>query len=418
MTDELSLDLKFLKLCQYMYGKGTPIIADTDYDAMIKEFKSKGIEVNNFWEDITEEEGIQLMNELSGFVTQPAEKEIVYPPERYITIIEASDEVKREYEEYKIDRNLSIPIVTDNALFSRVYHLFKDAGVTTVFAALKLDGWNVTLYIVDGWIVYAHTRGKVTESTDITSLMKSVLRHVDGKLNIKRGFVIGELYLNSDKLPYLRTKYGKEFRTTRNSVASFIHNKIMEEDLQLVEFGAFRLDIENIFFDSPEQMYEELRVRGFQIPIYEKIDCNLSDMAELVIRWSKDINHLPPSDGIVFQPNSYLIKNSLLQLPEVTGNYETGIYAIKMQAWGEQVYRTVVKDITLTSNTKSKRPSLIVEPVRTRDGRVISVVPVDSVGRLIDEDIYVGKEISVRIVSEKDIRLVYDELKAEYRRMF
>jgi hypothetical protein len=178
------------------------------------------------------------------------------------------------------------------------------------------------------------------------------------------------------------------------------------------------LEIENKVFETPLEMYGELESNGFLIPKYELINCDISEMARLVMRWGNQINHLTPCDGIVFQPNSYVIKSSLHQLPSITSdNYETGIYAVKMGAWGKQVYKTIVEKIELTSNTKSKRPSLVVKPVTTRDGRTITTVPLNHLGQLVDEDIYVGKEVSVSVVSEKDIRLIYDEMKAKIRTM-
>lgn len=409
-------DLRFVRLCQYMYKKGIPFVSDTDYDTMIKELQAKGMSVNLYWEDITEEEGLKLIQEF-GISNGVETGEVQFAPEAYKKIIPAAEYLKEEFEVFKGDRNKSIPIVTDKGLLSQIYTLFKNSGVREILTSLKLDGWNITLYIKDGEIVYAHTRGRITEATDVTSIMKGILRDIDGKMNIKRGYVVGELYLNSSTLPYLRDKYGKDFKTTRNSVASFLYNKVTEEDLPLAQFGAFRLELEDTQFKTVEEMYLTLEENGFQIPIYEKIGCSLDEMVGLLINWSNQINHLPPSDGIVYQPNDFTIKNSLLQIPGISGGYETGIYAIKMAGWGEQVYKTIIKDITLTSNTKSKRPSLIVEPVTTRDGRSITTVPVDHVGRLIDENLYVGKEISLRIVSEKDIRLVYDETKASFRTM-
>lgn len=412
-------DLKYYKLCQYMYGKGQQLVADMDFTILEESLKAKGIEFNPRWESVTESEGIALMYEYSvehNLVEAPASKEIQFSYEKYLKIVPVGADVREELEKFKLDRNKSIPIVTDNVLFTQFSELFRDAECEYALASLKLDGWNITIYVVNGYIVYAHTRGKIGEATEITSIMKCILRDIDGKLNISRGYIVGELILENESLEYLREKYGKDFKTTRNSVSSFINNKVVEEDLPLAKYYAFKLEVENEAFATPVEMYQELERNGFKIPKYELVKCNISEMANLVINWGHQINHLPPCDGIVFQPNSYLIKNTLLQLPSIASDsYENGIYAVKMGAWGKQVYKTIIKDITVTANTKGKRPSLIVEPVTSRDGRTITIIPIDHIGRLVDEDLYIGKEISISIVSEKDIRLVYDEVKAKMR---
>ena len=398
-----------------MYKLGAPIVHDTEYDQLVEEI-SKYVEVPRRWDYITDEEGLQLMKYF-GITVDERNAEIEYSPDQYVQIVKAMPEVVEEYLDFKVDENRSIPIVTDNELFERVYSQFRDANTPEILASLKLDGWNISLFIKNGQIVYAHTRGKQAEVTDVTSIMKAVLKDIDGKFDIEKGYVVGELYLESDSLPYLRDKYNKDFKNTRNSISTFINNKVVAEDMPVAQFGAFKLEIEGRSFNTPKEMYEELHLNGFKIPKHELIQCDLSEMARLVIEWGKDINHLPPSDGIVFQPNSYLVKNSLIQIPGISGSYEVGLYAIKMHSWGKQVYKTIIKEIKYTRNTKTIKPSLIVEPVYSRDGRCITTIPIDHIGRLVDEDLFVGKEISIRIVSEKDIRLMYDMDMAEIRRI-
>ena len=410
---DLDKCLEYLKLYQYTYKIGAPLLNDTEYDAYVREL-SQYVEVPRRWDYISDEEGLSLMSKY-GLLASGTTQERVFDETLYVREVPAPTDIVEEYNHFKKDPNRSIPIVTDTDLFTKVYETFKEFGTDKIFASLKLDGWNISLYVKNGSIVYAHTRGKLAEVKDVTSIMKEVLRDIDGKMNIERGYVIGELYLNSDSLPYLRDKYNKQFKTTRNSVSTFINNKVIAEDMPIAKFGAFKLERAGVTYESPQEMYEDLKSNGFQPPMYEVIDCSLSSMAELILNWGNNINHLPPCDGVVLQPNSYLVKDSVIQIPGIANSYEVGLYAIKMGAWGQQVYKTIVKSIELTSNTKSKRPSLIVEPVTSRDGRTITTIPIDHVGRLVDEDIFVGKEVSIRIVSEKDIRLVYDTNLAEYR---
>lgn len=404
---------EYIKLCQYMYQKGQPLVGDKEYDRLIREYEEKHGEIDKNWEDISDGEGLGLLNRFGVGATLTSEA--TFPIEQYVDIKEVEQSVKDRYYNFKKEKNKSMPIVTKGYMFAKVIEMLEETGAEELHASIKLDGWNVTLYIEDNRIIYAHTRGRQAEETDITSLMKAVLAPIINKIELKRGYVVGELYLESKHLEYLRDKYKKPFKTTRNSIASFINNKVVKEDMSLATFGAFKLVQEGKEFETMSQMYTELENIGFTTPKWTEVGITTKEVAQLVIDWGEVINELPPCDGVVIQPNCLKTKSEIHQLGEFSEGYEVGLYAIKMGAWGEQVYKTVVTGISLTSNTKSKRPSLTVEPIRSRDGRTINTLQVDSIGRMIDEDIYIGKEVYLKVISEKDIRLIYNQMKADMR---
>ena len=408
----MNQDLELFRLYQYMYRIGMPIISDWEYNKEAERLSQIYPDLDLNWENVSHDEGIYLMRKYN---IVPDDSEVTYSSDLYVREIPTPQEVKDEYHAFKMDKNRSIPIINTNKMLENFYNLFKSAGAEDLHVSLKLDGWNISMYVVDGEIKYAHPRARIGDEEDKTSIIKAVLKDVDGKIGTKRAFFVGEAYLESKHLEYLRNKYGKKFKTTRNSVSSFLNNKVTAEDMSLLSIKFFKMEEEGRVFQTAEEMYNRIKECGLQTPINMKIPCTIKDIVGVMIAWGNEVNQLPPSDGIVYQPNDFKIKNSLPQLTGISPKYETGIYALKMGVWGEQIYKTVIRDITFTEGTKGLKPSLLVEPIQTRDGRTVTTVPVDHIGRLVDEDLHVGKEILIKIVSEKDIRLVYNTFLANIR---
>lgn len=416
--------LEYIKLAQYTYRLGIPLLQDTEYDNLVRRYQveNPGEDINLKWEEVSDEEGIELLRrygvleEYNSMMNVMREE--VFPIESYLTVELTSEEVKSRYNEFKSVPNKSMPIVTEYEQFQKVVeHISTNPeDEEDLILTLKLDGWNVTVYIENGEIMYAHTRGRTSEAQDITSVMKRALKKRNLNLkDIKQGYVVGEVILRDKELQELRMKYKKPFKTTRNSVASFINNKVIEEDLERIDFVAFNGVFEGKKFSYQKEMLDYMSSLGFEVPIHVTCKGNFETAFITFVAMSDRINFMPPSDGVVIQPNNIEHKSDLNQISIFPESYEIGLYALKMLNWGNQILKTTIKEITLTRNTKNIKPSLIVEPVKTRDGRTINTVPISHIGRLVDENIYVGKEISISVVSEKDIQLVYDRNKAELR---
>lgn len=411
-----------IKLAQYTYKLGLPLYQDTEYDMLVREYRRlhPNEEINLHWEQITDEEGLQLLYE-SGIgdnyiLLLETMGEQIFPEEAYLKTQNASDDILVRYYKYKPTSNKSMPIVTETKEFIKVVEHLQNDIDNDVILSLKLDGWNVTLYVENGEIVYAHTRGRQAEAQDVTSIMKQILSKRNLDLSrIKQGYIVGELILRDKELIPLRAKYRKKFKTTRNSLSSFINNKVIAEDLPKADFVAFHLNFVDQKFTKKDEMLKTLDEMGFEIPYNVTCDCTVEQVLFNFINMSNKINSLPPSDGVVIQPNDLKVKEDLNQIALFPDSYEIGLYALKMANWGTQVLKTFITGIDITRNTKTIKPSLKVEPVMTRDGREITTVPVDHIGRMVDEDLYVGKEISISVVSEKDIRLMYDRDKASIR---
>lgn len=414
MDNQSKEELQFLRLAMYMYKTGLPIMTDTEFDSRIKCLEEKIGEVDHRWDNISEEEGHKLM-EIYGLEVETSGREITFPTNQYVKEEKAKQEIIDRYIAFKPIWNQSMPIVQTDELITGVLNSFTEAGETEIMASLKVDGWNVTIYIENGEIVFAHTRGRQAEAQDITSIMQAVLPNIHGKIDIKQAVVVGELYLEDSSLNHLRQKYNKPFKTTRNSVSTFIANKVTKDDMSLAKFGAFHIIKENKSYGTYSEMFSELGKLGFDVPNWAIYEPTHRAIADLLIDWGNRLNHLPPSDGITIRPNNIRIKEGLTQLPGIVGSYEVGLYALKMGAWGDRTYQAIVEDITHTRGTKSIRPSLKITPTKTNMGRTVTTIPVDHIGRLVDEDIFVGKQIRFRVVSEQDIQLVYDKEIASYR---
>lgn len=266
-----------------------------------------------------------------------------------------------------------------------------------VVATTKLNGHAVRAVYVNGNLVSGSTRGRYKKGRDITRHLKMLLpNYVEDWSSEPFVEVRGELlvsYKNFEKVKHI-------LKTPLSSVTSFIKESASNEEIGLLDvlcYKVLKLRDEGNGYSSLSAEIEELNKLGFKIPPYMmRASINpasfYSEIKAIIDKFSsKKSSFEYDTDGVVVSIDD---NNTFYNLG-LDGNTFLGNFALKVGAeYGTKVYQSTITDIEWVHGKTYITPKAIIEPTRTANGAVVSVVPLYNIGmmeklRLIpDEKIY------------------------------
>ena len=266
-----------------------------------------------------------------------------------------------------------------------------------VVATTKLNGHAVRAVYVNGNLVSGSTRGRYKKGRDITRHLKMLLPNYVGDWSSEPFVEVrGELlvsYKNFEKVKHI-------LKTPLSSVTSFIKESASNEEIGLLDvlcYKVLKLRDEGNGYSSLSAEIEELNKLGFKIPPYMmRASINpasfYSEIKAIIDKFSsKKSSFEYDTDGVVVSIDN---NNKFYNLG-LDGNTFLGNFALKVGAeYGTKVYQSTITDIEWVHGKTYITPKAIIEPTRTANGAVVSVVPLYNIGmmeklRLIpDEKIY------------------------------
>ena len=271
--------------------------------------------------------------------------------------------------------------------------------------SIKADGWNFEATYVDGLFTRCVTRGRTGEPKDITGIMQYCLPK---KVEHGESYIIkmnGEITLHESKLPYLREKYNKPFKTARNSVSSFLNGLIEQEDLKLLKIVLFKVKHDNLTTLTEE--FNWLKENGFEIvPFFiMEYDGTNYDLFKINFeQFSSMKNSLPyPSDGLVVGVDD----NKLFyQLPSGSPKYYGGNRAVKIGVWDSGIYTGRLKGVIWSLGKYTITPIAIIEPTKMVTGAVATRVSLENINYMITHNVKPNSLIDFEYVGDSRINFI------------
>lgn len=254
-----------------------------------------------------------------------------------------------------------------------------------VVATTKLNGHAVRAVYEYGNLVSGSTRGRYKKGRDITRHLKKLLpNYVSDWSSEQYVEVRGELlvsYKNFEKVKHI-------LKTPLSSVTSFIKESASDQEIGLLDILCYKVLKLREFgngYDSLSDEINELGRLGFKTPPY-KVRTTInpanfySEMEKLVNAFSSKKSSLEyDTDGVVVS----LDDNNMFYSVGLDGNTFLGNFALKVGSeYGTKVYQSVIDDIQWVHGKTYITPKAVIEPTKTANGAVVSVVPLYNIGMM------------------------------------
>ena len=334
MDKKASLE-KCIKLHSKLYSKGTPLISDDAYDALVREHS-----------DLTGHKGQPMVPPVVGAAPADNGKKVTHRAPM-LSLKNAFDQSERAALWYGIQRQIS------------------DAEG---YADLKVDGMAVGIEFEDGAFRRAVTRGNGVEGENVTpaalrikTIPKKLLKAVPGRIT-----VVGEAYIRNDDFTLLNQEREEAelelYTTSRNTVAGGMRhsdpNEATTRHIRFLAYGLLESEHDQGFTLHTEIM-DWLQQLGFETvaPSIRGIQ-NVHDIEEAFLQISEQGERVGYAcDGVVIKLND-LEGRKVLGLGSTAPNWA---YACKFPAEGK---RTVLKDVSFSvGRTGAVTPVGEVQPV-------------------------------------------------------
>ncbi len=256
---------KIEKLIEYnrQYRLGTPIVSDTEYDAMVEAVK---VELPDEYNKIK-----QLLNEGTGNIS---------------------------HGEYIIGSLEKIKAGEDDVLNS-----FINQNHTYVITS-KCDGMSFVLHYLNGKLIDAITRGdgykgisRFKKAIQINSIPKSIA---------DKSYVIirGEALIEYDQFELLKEEQNISYAHPRNAVVGIMNDKREDNNSSYVSFFAYQILKGNKQFDNYLDMLQGLHNFGFKTPKQTICKNWSTDSLMEIYNSHKEFENFP-IDGLVIQDNKF-----------------------------------------------------------------------------------------------------------------
>lgn len=371
----------FYVLARYFYRVGEPIVSDAFYESLQGELMKAGAgpALQQYFDRSYDDDPVPA-DLLAEFGIKPV----------YFVKNENRAEL---YNYLNEDKSFSIRSVTE---YSDAFEFFKilKRNKLDFVASLKMDGVNTKMLYSDGQFVLSLSRGRNGNSFDYTDNSAKIMpERIDGLSGMHK--IIGESYVVDEGLPVLRKKYNKPdgYVSGKSSAISMLrieHDRIDYRYLKTKVFYA-----EGIA-ETLDTMFQKLEECGVDVVPHKLIGWEeIPDSLEEFSAWLKEnvfnVMHEEgkgiPSDGVVIEVND------LGWLGEEHNQYVSRQLALKFDYWGYGCYKGIIRDIRIEQRRVNKSVRIEIEPVRTRDGNKATVINSFNPSILIDNDLYVGKEV-------------------------
>ena len=327
---------KSLELHTKLYDRGTPLISDTRYDEMKREY-----------------------HELAGGDAEATVDPVVVGS----TVSDGSPKVAHPA------AMLSLANAFDQMQRAEAWNAIRrQAPAATAYADLKIDGMALRADFENGEFVGAATRGDGTIGENVTQnalriadLPLKLMKEVPGRIS-----VVGEAYIPNSHFALLnndREQAGEDLYTgPRNTVAGGMRHSDPEEVRKRgIRFFAYGLLYESNprGFTLHSRVMEWLGELGFKTVEYSLVELQSESDIEMAFETLSDM-----VDDVDYDCDGVVVKLDNLPAREILGvgrNAPNWAYACKFPAQGK---RTVLKNVTFSiGRTGAVTPVGEVEPV-------------------------------------------------------
>lgn len=381
-------------LARYMYRIGKPFLDDKLFDTYEKFLLANNLIdkdlVNRSYDD--DPVPYDLLRELNL--------------EKFIISLGTDSPYAKYLDE---EKSLSIqPLIN----YRDIYEYCLNHRGLELIVSLKVDGINCKSLYMYGDFMLSLSRARSGNGIDYTkNLSKVIPTHTD--MEEREVKIFSESFVEPAYLDTLKSKYdANSYKTCRTSATSLLRVSHSTEDYEHLHTLVF--NAEGLKFATISATLEYLESKGFEVVPHMVLEPNTipKDYNEfkkfiksLCDKFAKETLGIP-SDGIVIDVND-LSFNGV-----VNGKYSNRNIAIKIEQWGFNYYKGIIKSIILEQKAVNASCRVEIEPMKTSDGCDAKIVNVHNPRILIDNGYKVGSEIYYERQSGTINTLLYgDKLK-------
>lgn len=334
---ELS-DLETFILARWAYSVGKPIMEDSVYTAYLRAMETK------------------------------------YPDNEYVKRSWSSDpcpyELLKRIGREDLIRDVILTDKTESIpSLNTAWEVKSELGnvKSTGTMSMKHDGWNVQASYYQGRLVLVQTRGRSSESMDVTALKDLLPETVPVLTPCK---VVMEVTVSKSNFVVCNRLFGNV--SPRSSVATILARP---EYFNLLSFYAF--DIHGVDLQG-KCKFELLQEWGFKTPEWHYVSTYDDILAVLKLLSDHNAEYAEPTDGAVYD-----------------GELRR---AIRLEAWEEPIYYSYVTDYLEQYGPYRVSPSVLIRPV-LRKGTTQKRISMTNWQRIIDYNLQPGAPIAFRVAS-------------------
>lgn len=372
--------LDFFVLARYFYRIGQPVISDKLYDNLEAQLKSQYNDSAYFSQTYDDDPvPTELLTELGVGSEQFFDSKTLKELSIYLND----------------DKSLSMRSVTDNEEAFKYFSMLR-RNKLDFMASLKTDGVNTKMLYVDGKLAVSMSRGRGDATsfdymTGSKLIMPKEINNYNGILHLR---ITGESYVDKAALEHLRDKYdSSKYKTSKSAAISMLRVKHEVNDYKALHTAVFAAEgLEPTLSET----FAHLESEGFEVVPYQLHSWQeIPESFEEFTKWVHDDVMTPiakagegmPSDGCAIEVNDFS------WLGEQQDQYSTRQLALKYDYWAFKVYRGYIKDIKVEQRRVYKSVRVEIEPIVTDDDCKAQIINVFNMSILIDNDLYIGKEV-------------------------
>lgn len=318
--------------------------------------------------------------------------------------------VKHEYKALSLDKTKDAMLI--------VKHMLKGAAtrvIQEIIVMPKMDGSTLQLTYNNGKLEQAITRGDGEIGGDVTfhvPYIKGIPQNIDfkGKLVVR-----GEVVMSWQEFERINANLpanAEHYKHPRNLATGTLNSKTNEDiSVRDIRFKAFDL----VYSDSPIARFDErftfLQSQGISIVPYQVVSNTASDLAEAIVRWTKDAeagNFEDPLDGLVIALNDQEYAESL----PGTEHHPNRLKGFALK-WEDETVETVLLNIVWqVGRTGLITPVAEFKPVEL-EGSTVSRATLHNLDFIKSKDLKIGDRITVykanKIIPAVDANLDSDQ---------
>lgn len=335
----------YIDLCNKASGEGVPLVVDAIYDRMVevlKELNPDADILKELWEDSSEEGADVGESDLHSLVSRE--------PMMSIQTCKSYD---------CVELKTFIERLPD--------------GEFDLHGSIKLNGHGIRLVYRNGVLEGAFSRARHSAGRDLTRQLKLLAErdgylYIDGFSDLPIVEVRGELLLPLGNLEKAR-EYNSGIVSALSGVASMSRDSASDDEINLLDFVAYKIVADDLYFDTKSSMYDMLESLGFKVPLYwlieyvskdtlmEQLPEIISECESCVMSDEETDGYEYFTDGVVLEVNS---RDIFVSMGDDGGKYMYGNIAMKVGYWKQDLYMGYVQAILWTQGKNKLSPVAII----------------------------------------------------------
>lgn len=397
----LTLEEK-LKVCNWFYKLGRPIISDIKYNQMFEELKRVNPNsevVTKTWSELgkpTEE--LIKANALTD--ADKIEEELKSTSESGFFLPPTNMEYREKYYQETLDYfeqfiPKSIETIEDvNTSSSWLYTVKDNEEWVDINFSIKADGFNISLFYYRGYYIGARTRGRAGSAEDVSIAMSKVVpMFIDVPETYIR--IKSEAVMEKESLLILREKdKTREWKSTRSSIRTLLMNDIGEEYNKYIIPLAFKM--EGRRFQSMKKEYLFLEMMGFKVVENRTERIRTNEELLNVVKEFSSMDLIYNNDGCVTTVDDYEVYNKF----ETSGKYDFAMRAYRLFNWQSSIYCSLILGVEPSYNTKRISLQAKIYPTKVSNGSTVSSLDVDNLARLQTAKVKLGSVVAFHVRSD------------------